>query len=797
MRMAPAFVMLLLLLPPLHASCRGDVYHLSPGSSTELMSLTVFDLNPEAGGQQGSIAAAPLQRIEGRIGWVFGEAAATRVEAELLGNWSEQPLARLYSGSAIPGQEVASSFGFFAPPSPGSYALTVRFTFKDGCATAYAHGEVVVLNTSPALYVEITSPLEEVLSEGDVLVVDALHTPGASPAVYINGSLKSSTLPYRWDTSGLPPGRYPLVVNISLGNRTASASRVITLVKPSTAPPGSWILPPGNITRVVATSGGMVAVGRGELYLLGSSGELLGRVATSPAPLVSAYDGGFVVAEGDKIVHYAGVARQWNASTGGEVVLLAASRERIALFAGSELHLYNTAGALLWRKVPEFTPELLEVSGEGIAAAAGGRVVMLSGEGAPLWRVNLNTSILDLEAGGDVLYLLLGDEVVMLSGGRVVRTLPLDHNATVMDAGGGYLLLASPGRVDLMTREGEPVWTLRPLARVVDISLAPDGSAALVLSGGRILRVPTGKASTSAPAADARLIYALAALLLLGGGALLLRRRRQEAGAGVEAAERRLRVRVTGPGGGPISGAAVRMGDAGSTTDASGRAELPAGEAPSLLRVEKEGFAPREVEVPPGEGEVQVELRPAGELPPEVRATLGELRRSVAESCERISVDDPCLPVFFRRAAEEVLRGAEEMALLRGMGAVEAAGYAVELLIEAMQDWKNLAVSASSRMRSAEGCEPPPFSTGGEVDSAQVERRLQEADERLTSLLGELSIHPPASLWRVSKKLLERAESASPEQKEALLGFASYLLLCLEHMLKSEEVLMRLRGSHL
>jgi hypothetical protein len=363
------------------------------------------------------------------------------------------------------------------------------------------------------------------------------------------------------------------------------------------------------------------------------------------------------------------------------------------------------------------------------------------------------------------------------------------------------VLVASQEVVELYTREGELKWRLYPERGVQDIALASE--AALVLSGGRILSIPLEEAKPLGRALPI-LLLVLASLALM----LVLKRRPEGEERREETREEELpmRVVVTSKGGIAVAGAAVRLGDVLSTTNTSGVASFRLKPGSYGMRVEKEGFKPLEAELTlEGEGkEVEVELEPLGKLAPEQEALLGELRRALEQAYERVAERDPCLPAFFRGLGYEIVRGAEALALSREFGnaPISAAEFAVPLVCEAMQDWKNVALYSASSRRSAAGCEAPPFRAmaaveflRGSRDAEELERELLRVDGLITSKIGEVSIHPPASLWQISRGLFERGRSSSREEASVLFAFSHYLLSCVEHMLSSEELLLRLRGS--
>ena len=799
-RVLPLLMLLFLLLPELEASCPEKVYYLTPGGETELVTLSAIDLNAGAEGVQSSLSAAPLQYIRGTVGWRFEELASGTVEVALTGDWSDGELAQLYTGRAIPGQSVISEFGFFAPERAGSYTLKTVFSFREGCATAYALSRLVVSNASPAVHVEILSPSRgKVFGRGEPVEIRALHTPGAEVALYINDTLMGRTLPYIWDTSGLPPGRYSIGVNISLANSSAAAQVEVELVNGSPSIPGQLVINlPESVRGVERYADGIVAVSEGKLYLLSPSGEMIAELKTAAPSLIAAGDSGFALAQGRLLSFYRGTQQLWNVTLPAEAQLIASSSDKIAVLAGGEVYLFNTTGALLWSKQSGISSALLDMSEAGIAVAGRSGVQLLSYNGSLLWNLTLEAPPADMAINSRLLLLLIDNELRAFSGGRLLWNRTLRHNASMVEASDKYLAVASPEDVVLYTAQsGEPLWVLSPPGGVHHIAMARDGAALLVLSGKEVISIPLLHEKPLKP------WKALAGVLVAGVlviVAVLLRRTR-DAKSRVERASE-LRVKVTSTEGAPLGGAVVEAGDRKAVTDSSGEAHLRVTGRRSL-RIEKEGFVPAEVVIHPGQEELAVELTPERTLTPGVEERLEELRRRVDEAHRRISGYDPCLPGFFRGAAHQIIDGAAALARnpRPGSGAVDAAEYTVSLLCEAMQDWKNVALYRS-QLRDAGGCEAPPFDytaaaelLGAENPWGRVKEKLGKVDRRLTAMVGEVSVHPPASLWKVARLLVERAEEAAEGEAAALCAYAAYLLECTIEMLEREELLMRLRRT--
>ncbi len=832
LRKAALFVLTLCLIPAAFSLCPRDVYHATPSKNLDVITLSAFDLDARAKGVQSSIAVAPMQRITGRLAWKFGPLAEGDVRVNLFGNWSGAEIARLYSGSALPNQSTSVEFSFFAPSKPGSYTLTAVFAFDSSfaadaeasnlcsqqrcsssgrCAVVFATTSLQVLNTTPALYVEITSPSEgDAFSVGEVVTINATVVPvNASVALYINGSLVGEALPYRWNTSGMPPGEYPILVNASFGNRSAFALVRMELLNLSLKEPEHYeIILPRQPEQVYATASSLVALAGDEVYVLKPSGEMVSGIKFGAKPLISAAAEHFVVAEGSRITLYNSRGTTlWNSSLDAAARMVAASERGVGVVAGGKLYLFNAAGALLWTKTLSSTPDSLAVGNRSIAIASNRTVHLLSYDGAPIWNASFKGRVRALAISDDTLFVLLGDEVRAFKEGKPVLNLSLADNATMLSVWGGRLLASSTRLAELYDLKGRLLWRYHPHKGVRFVALSKDG--AFILTGdGRILAAPHprgGGLHASRAALAAIVIAALALLLILGRRARAAARVRRVVG------EETLPVEVTvrsSKGRPPVEGALVKLDKLEGTTNSRGVATFRVKPGTLRLSVEKAGFKPasRKFSLKRGSG-VEVELEPELSLSQEQERHLEELRNRIEETYESITGEDTCLPNYFRSIGHGIIDGVEALIVATEFGRkpensgalIRAAESAVPMICEAMLDWRNVALASG---RHSEGCTAPEFTASAAVDfllgslgEEDLEKELLEVDRELTSRIGELSIHPPASLWRISKKLLEKGKGASPPLSNSLFAISHYLLLCARHMLSSDELVSRLRRS--
>jgi hypothetical protein len=841
LRKAVLFVLLLYFLPQVFALCSRDVYYAAPGKNLDVITLISFDLDAKAKGVQSSIRAAPGQHITGTLAWKFGALAEGEARVNLFGNWSKAEIARLYSGSAIPNQSTSVEFSFFAPLQPGSYTLTAVFAFDTSfaidseasnlcsaqrcsslgrCAVVYALASIEVLNTTPALYVEITSPrAEEIFSIGEGVTINGTVMPAnASVALYINGTLAGEALPYEWNTSGLPPGEYPILVNASFANRSTSALVKVTLVNHSLAKPEHYeILPPRRPEQVYATSQSVIAVAGNEVYILKHSGDMLGSVKTGARPLISASGEHFVLAEKNLISFYRGTERVWNTSIDTNAELVAASPRGVGVVAGNNLYLFNTAGALLWTKQLEFKAAMLEMSNDSIGIVGNRTVYLLSYDGVVTWNKSFEREVVALALEGDNLFTLLGGEIHAFGKGEPLWNLTLLQNATLLSAAMGYLVAASPEAVELYdAQRGELIWRYYPEKGVSSATLTPDGSRIFILSGEKILGIPLAEEKRLS---SLRIVVVAVALVIAGLlFFFLFKKRLAKPATEAQKYERReetlpLEVMVKSSKGGlPVEGALVKLNKLEETTNRDGIATFRIKPGTLSLSVEKEGFKPASKKFSfkkSGEG-VEVELEPALSLPWEEEKRLEELRRRLDEAYERVAEHDPCLPDYFRSIGYAIIDGTEALSLASEFrespahvsALISAAERAVPLLCEAMQDWKNVALYQASANHSSEGCRAPefPFATAvdfllGKLTKEELEKEIFEVDRTITSMIGEVSTYPLASLWQISSKLYEKGKRSTSPEANASFALSHYLLMCIKHMLTSEDVLSRLRRS--
>ncbi len=841
LREAALFVLILYFIPAVFALCPRDVYYATPGKSLDVITLSAFDLNTAAKGVQGSIKVAPMQRITGKLAWEFGPLAEGDVRVNLFGNWSTREIAKLYSGRAVPNQSVGVEFSLFAPSQPGSYALIAVFAFDTSfaadreasnlcsaqrcsslgrCAVAYAYASIEVLNTTPALYVEITSPsAEEAFSVGDVVEINATVVPdNASVTLYINNSLVSEALPYNWNTSGMPPGEYPVLVNASFENRSVTAIMKVKLVNYSIAELAHYeILPPRQPVQVHTTKQSIIAIAGNEVYVLKHSGDMLGSIKTGAKPLISTSGEHFVLADRNLVSFYRGMTKLWNTSIDANAELIASSARGVGVVAGNKLYLFNNGGALLWSKQLDFKASGLVMSNDSIGMIGNHTVYLLSYDGTVTWNKSFGRQVISIAMEGNSLFALLGREIQAFSNGEPLWNLTLLQNATMLSAAGGYLVAASSEFVGLYdARRGELIWRYYPAEGVSYASLTPDGRRLFILSGEKILGIPLVEERYPSPVRIAALAVALIAFALV----LLFLFRRRETVAAKRAPERERREEAlplevmvrSSKGGLPVEGALVKLNKLEETTNRNGIATFKVKPGTLNLSVEKEGFKPasRRFLFNKMKKGVEVELEPATSLPREEEKRLEELRHALDEAYERVSGYDSCLPDYFRSIGYVIIDGVEALILASEFrespehvkALIGSAGEAVPLLCEAMQDWKNVALYQTSGRQGSEGCIAPEFPFAvvinfllGKLTKEELEKEIFDVDRKITSMIGDISTYPPASLWQISRKLFEMGEKSPPSQGSAFFAISYYLLVCIKHMLSSDEMLSRLRGS--
>lgn len=842
LRKVVLLILIAFALPQAYSLCPKDVYYATPGKNLEVITLSSFDLDPNAKGVQSSISVAPGQHVRGVLSWKFGNYATGEARVNLFGNWSKAEVAKLYSGSALPNQSVSVEFSFFAPRKPGSYRLTAVFAFDTSfasnseasnlcspqqcsslgrCAVAFAFAEVKVLNTTPALYAEITSPKPgEVFTTGESIAINATIVPeNATVAVLINGTQTAETLPYNWNTSGLPPGEYPIEVVVSLGNQSFKASRRVRLVNLSQAGLEFYeILLPRSPAQLHATSQNLIAVAGNEVYILKPTGEMLASITLKTSPMIAASEEYSLVAEKNLLSMYRGTQKVWNASIDKNTELLAASPRGSSVIAGNTLYLFNTAGALLWTKQLEFKPASLAISNESIAIAGNDTLYLYTYDGALVWNTSFEKTILAVTMDEDVVFALLKDEIHAFAKGEHLWNITLEQNMSSLHSARGYLLAASQESVELYDAEqGRLIWRYYPEKGVKYATISPDASRIFIISGEKILAVPLFEERwTSLPSRNKAAV--IAALAIFAALLFFLLKRSKPAKPQAQVTEprealRTLRVRVRSSKSSlPLSGALVKSGNIEATTDAEGFATLRIKPEATTISVEKKGFKPAFKKFTPESvvDRLEVELEPALRLGREEEERLEELRRSLDEAYERVAEHDPCLPAYFRSIGYGIIDGIEVLALTSEFSdskahvdaLISAAEKAVPMLCEAMQDWKNVALYQASPKQKAEACGAPPLPLEetvafllGKLTKDELEREIFEVDRKITSLIKEISTYPLASLWQISRKLFEKGGRRSHLEARAFFALSHYLLLCIEDMLRNDEVLSRLKAS--
>ena len=829
-------VLLAIALPQVYATCPRDVYYAIPGKNLDVMTLSSLDLEPGVKGVQSSIRVAPLQHIGGTLTWKFGSHASGEARVNLFGNWSRGEIARLYSGTAIPNQSTSVDFSFFAPQEPGSYTLTAVFAFDGSfasdirasnlcsqcpspgrCAVVFASASIEVLNTTPALYAEITSPeAGEIFGVGERVTIDATTMPeNATVAVRINATPAAESLPYVWDTSGMPPGEYPIEVVVVFANQSFATAVNVRLVNHSLTRPEFYeIVPPRRPEEVHATLQSLVAADGKKVYILSLSGDMLGTLSAGAKPLISTSGEQLLLAEGSHLSAYRDIRRVWNASINNNVELIAASSRGVSVVAGDNLYLFNTAGALLWTRQLGFKAAVLAMSSYGIGVGEGQRVHVLSYEGAPVWNISLEGPVVALAMEGEKLFVLTGAGIHAYAGGRPLWNITPAQKMNLLSAAGGYLLAASRDSVELYdSRKGRLIWRYYPKKGVDYATISPDASRIFIISGEKVLALPlAGEEVAGLSGRKVIAVFALAAAMLF----FLLRKGRSPKPLAEEQVREEvpiLHIRVKSSKGGlPVSGASVELEKRKKKTDDRGIATFRVKPGRISISVEKEGFKPATSEFTLGSvtSEVEVELEPVHRLDREEEERLEELRSALDEAYERIAGHDPCLPAYFRSIGYAIVEGTGALAItseLRKSPAhvsalLTAAGEAVPLICEAMQDWKNIALYRTPGKHRPKGCGAPEFSLEEALTmlleglpEEVVEEEIFQMDRRITAMIGEVSIYPPASLWQISKKLFERGKRSPSPEAQAFFLLSRYLLSCVEDMLSNEDVLSRLRGS--
>ncbi|WP_456474000.1 outer membrane protein assembly factor BamB family protein [Candidatus Pyrohabitans sp.] len=838
-RKVALLVLLAFVLPQVYATCPRDVYYAAPGKNLEVMTLSSLDLDPGTKGVQSSIRVAPLQRIRGTLTWKFGSHASGEARVNLFGNWSRGEIARLYSGTAIPNQSTSVEFSFFAPPEPGDYTLTAVFAFDGSfasdirasnlcspcpsqgrCAVAFAFADIEVLNTTPALYAEITSPeAGKVFSVGEGITINARTMPeNATVVVRINATPVAESLPYVWDTSGISQGEYPIEVVVSFANRSFATAVNVRLVNNSLTRPEFYeIVPPRQPEEVDATLQSLVVAAGKKVYILSLSGDMLGTVSTGKKPLISASDEQLLLAEGNLLSAYHGAKRVWNASIDTNVELIAASSRGVSVVAGGKLYLFNTAGALLWTKQLGFKAAVLEMSSYSIGLAEDGRVHVLSYDGAPVWNISFGRPVVALAMEGETLFTLTGAGIHAYAGGRPLWNITPAQNMSLLSAAGGHLLAASRDSVELYdAQKGRLIWRYYPRKGVDYATISPNASRIFIISGERILAIPLAGerlAGLSGRKAGVIALFVFAAAVLF----FLLRKGKSPRPMAEEQVHEEvlptLHVRVkSSKGGAPVSGASVELEKHRETTDDRGIATFRVKPGRVSISVEKEGFKPvaSEFTLRGVSSEVDVELEPVHHLGREEEERLEELRSAIDEAYERVAGHDPCLPAYFRSIGYVIIEGIGALVITPEFrkspahvsALLTAAEETVPLICEAMQDWKNIALYRSSGKPGPANCRAPEFSLEEALSmlleglpEEGIEEEIFQTDRRITSMIREVSTYPPASLWQISKKLFERGKRSPSPEAQAFFLLSRYLLTCVEDMLSNEEVLSRLRGS--
>jgi hypothetical protein len=692
------------------------------------------------------------------------------------------------------------------------------------------------------------------LNRSAVVTINALvDDPDTNISILVDGVKVGEGIPFSWNTINHSTGLHEIVVEAKNQKGSIGSDAVdILLLNRSTphgTPPGlAWSLTFGSELRSFDISPtGNTVVSAGE-RLMGFD-RLGGQKWTLESPFGT---GDIAVSEGGEFILSSGGERLyvldgkgamiWNATIGSPADDIAISGSgQAAARSGNNIYLLSNNGTILWTTTITGL-EGLSILESGLVVTNSKNDIYLLDNGSILWTYP-TTGIKGISSLGEEIFAYSENTVFFLnrSGGLLgsFKAGSIRDMAVSRDA----ILLLTNNSIESYSTTGNLQW--RYPVHGADGIATSSGFTVYSKDNGVYLL------SFLPPEKMGRFSGMPSWILALGAGAgilillFIVRRRRKSATRDAEgfqrdfrprqregkieapqamAKESRVIVRVKNAKNRKhVAGARVSLGSETRNTDERGEViftQVPPGgftlklEAPSYKTKELKGTLRWEEEYI--DAELEPELgAPEFDLHPRIQNIIEVLDRNF----EKVSGYDKCIPTYLREVAlgfvniiREIAYSPELFKDRDAQGALHEAEEVVDSICteigRVMTDWKNVRLyQASMELEEPESiCKPGKISMSGirELFSdpegytagniSAVEMRVSQLDFLINSKMKELTVLPPANMWKIASSLLKKTQEGGIKGAFSLFA-ADALCTQVEGMLENEEIVRRLSFS--
>ncbi len=751
----------LLFLPTVLAECPKYTHVLSPNYESDLLIFSGLYLDVNKKDFQNTVNSDPSGLITMNVEWEWGPSCkACTVNVNAFGDWSENELAKLFSGIKGDSGQMTTTASFRAPNETGNYTLRVIFLVGQKglapsfdiskscidcvgeCHVFYADGTIIVSpplsNDSVPPAVRITSPsFSAVLSKSEIVLgenvlIDAqVSDPLANVLVDING-VKVKGFPYLWNTSNLTPDEYKIeVVAVDLAGNIGSDEITVGLIEKSgpLKPSLAW-------SREEVDSFGDLDVSR--------DGSLIGAAIGKSARI---YD-----ARGNELEKY-------NLNNTITALALSSDGNQIAAGTGNKVIVLKNRSIIWTYTAPEtITALALSSDGNQIAAGTGNKVIVLDVVGKNLTRnFSFSGKITSISPTEDFKEIVIStnESVNLYTDGELLwKRSAFDVKNALIDPKGNYFAYSSVRNLLFYSLKAETIEKPRPgfLERRSFYLLIIATVLVLLIVGLRFRKAKVVLPKEEAPSLPVA---------------------------------KRLAVQVFNQTGAPVVDAIVRYGNVEKKTSVAGEATFESIAGEYTIVVEKPLYSTKsEPHVFSGKEEtLKVLLASSISLSDGQLEKINRIKIMIDKSLQEVSFYDRCLPDYYHSTASRFVAFVELLpsnpeyfdGRHRDYGTIidnliDVIFIVCESISNVMVDWKNVQIYKASTGLKPSECKadeldeefyrslvaliknPSEYLRHGTLTAKNM---LVALDKKISGKMGELTILPVTGLWGVAKKLTE------------------------------------------